>query len=333
MQRKLLSLLALCVVAVGANPAVQVEFNRAVNANQCLRQCMEPVRQSNLELSIFKRANYSDYLLQLDQICDLITDARHCIDACGVHSNPFALISMNAICSKHNRKDAKVLEPCLRAVGTQVHEQCAQVCGDYEALNDRLHLDTSTLKPEDQSALESLNSQTNNACSVLKCASRCAVDNFNQQCGQLSNGALAGNLIRQIVERVLATHRMDLEVFGLLDTMKKTTQPECNYLHTPDVLFNPLKDMISRQVIQEQQQKRVPVEEPVVVQTTTVEPERQVKLAASRLYVKILKKQLQVLDKQLEIMDKQEQKLDTPHEMPRFMQNPPQREYSNEMMF
>lgn len=65
---------------------------------------MQPVRESNVELSIFKRVNYSDYLLNLDQICTIITDARHCIDACGIQSNPFALISMNAICSKKSRR-------------------------------------------------------------------------------------------------------------------------------------------------------------------------------------------------------------------------------------
>lgn len=235
-----------------------------------------------------------------------------------------------------------MLESCLQSAGTQVHKECVQTCGDYEGLNDQLHLDTSTLKPEDQAAVESLSAQTNRACSVLKCSARCAVDKFNQQCGQLSNGMLAGNLIRETVERILATHRMDLQVFNLMETMKKTTQPECSYLHTADVLFNPVKDMIAQQVIT-QEQKRI-AEQPVVVVekgrlfqfkaiTNTsflVDPEQQIKLTANQLYVKILKKQLQVLDKQLQIMDKQKQKMGI-NELPRFMQNPPTRQFEGEM--
>jgi hypothetical protein len=318
MQRKLLILVAVIsfFVGINANPAVQVHFNRIVNSDECLKNCMGPVRESNLELSIFKRTNYSDYLLNLDQICSVITDARHCIDNCRIVSNPFALISMNAICSNKIRQDVELLTPCLQGAGVQVQEQCEQTCGDYEALNDRLHMDTSTLKPEDQTAIQELNSQTNNACSVLKCSARCAVTKFNEQCGQLSNGEFAGNMIRKIIDHVLSTHRMDLEVFGLLETMKKTTQPECSYLHTADVLFDPFKDMISRQVTKQED-----------VQSPQVDPEQQLKLTVKQLNVQVLKKQLELLDKQLEIMNKQEQKM----ELPRFMQNPPPRQYEGEM--
>lgn len=38
--------------------------------------------------------------------------------------------------------------------------------------------------------------------------------------------------------------------------------------------------------------------------------EQDPRLMANRLYVRVLKKQLQVLDKQLELINKQEQKLD-----------------------
>jgi len=324
MQRKLLTIVVILSVFAGinANPAVQVHFNRVIDSNECLKTCMTPVRESNIELSIFKRANYSDYLLNLDQICSIITDARRCIDGCGVSSNPFALISMNSVCSKKTRADAKLLTPCLQSAGAQVHEQCVQTCSDYESLNDQIHMDTSTLKPEDQSAIDSLNSKTNMACSVLKCSARCSIDNFNKQCGQLENGVMAGELIREIVERILATHRMDLQVFGLLETVKKTTQPECSYLHTAGVLFNPIKDMIAQRSFQQEEKRTDSAVAP------NVDPEQQIKLTANRLYVKIMKKQLQVLDKQLELLNRQEQKLD--NELPRFMQNPPQHQFENE---
>lgn len=138
-------------------------------------------------------------------------------------------------------------------MGAKVHEQCVQICGDYEEINNQLHLATSTLKPEDQAGLQFVTGRTGAACGVMKCSARCAVDNFNKQCGQLPNGELAGNMIREIVERILKTHQMDLQVFGLMESMQKNTQPECNYLHTASVLFNPMKDMISQQVLRNSQ--------------------------------------------------------------------------------
>jgi hypothetical protein len=107
MHRNYLILLLVCFIQYAtANPAIEAQrqFHQVVNSNQCLKECMTPVQASNIELSVFKRANYSDYFLKLDQICDIITTARHCIDSCQVNSNPFALISMNAICSEKSRQ-------------------------------------------------------------------------------------------------------------------------------------------------------------------------------------------------------------------------------------
>jgi len=276
-------------------------------------------------LVVYKRSNYSDYFLKLDQICDLITNARHCIDNCQIKSNPFALISMNTICSTKSREDAKLLESCFANVGTRVQQQCVQVCGDYEQINDQIQVGTSTLKPEDQAGLQLINEKMNHACSTLKCSARCSVDEYNRQCGHLANGVLAGNQIREIVDQVLSTYRMDLQVFGLMDSMKRDTQPECNYLHTADVLFNPIKDMTSQRMLGSKE--NVPAEQTTEFQPQPrpqqpeLSPEQQLKLAANRLYVRILKKQLQVLDKQLELMDKQEHKLDIPVQQTQFSEN------------
>jgi len=201
--------------------------------------------------------------------------------------------------------------------GSQVQEQCVQICGDYEQLNDQIHLSTSTLKPDDEMALQQFNSQTNGACSVLKCSARCSADNFNKQCGRLSNGQMAGDLIREIVERMLATYRVDLQVFGLMPAMQKNTQPECNYLFVPEVLFSPLKDAISRQASKKSE---------VLVERTSTQSEAiPDKRMEEMLQVRILKKKLEVLNKQLEILNKQEHKIDANnYETPRFMQAPSQ---------
>jgi hypothetical protein len=321
MQRTFVVSLFFFVTWIQASPTAQLRFNDAINSNDCLKQCMTPVRDSNMEMSIYKRANYSDYLLNLEKICTMIVDARRCIDACGFKSNPFALLSVNAICSTKSRQDAKVLESCMEQSGAEVHRECVKDCGDYEELNDQIHLDTSTLQPEDQSAIDSLNSRTNNACSVMKCSARCSVSKFNEKCGQLSNGILAGDALRDLIERVLATSRMDLEVFGLMAKMKEDTPANCDYLHTANTLFNAVSDPAPVQTVQ-QPQKRVVV--------SRFNPEQEAKVTATQLYVKILKKQLQVLEKQLEVLNKQEHKIET-NELPRFMQNPPQQFNDAEM--
>jgi len=331
---------ALLFTLVHGNPAIEREFHRVVNSNDCLRECMRPVQESNLELSIFKRSNYTDYLLKLDTICELITNARQCIDTCGIQSNPFALLSVNAICSEKSRQEAKLLEQCLANNGPQVQDQCAETCGDYEQLNDQIHAKSSTIKLEDEEATARLAQETNSACVVMKCSARCIADTFNRQCGHLANGQLAGDLIRQMVERILKMHRVDLEVFGLVQSMMKNTPPECSYLYTPDALFSPLKDATLQRVsvgnngaegmVTMPQQNASPL-----VSLRRADEQQQNSLLAGRLYVRLLRKQIQLLDKQMAILDKKEHKLDKEErdEMPRFLRSPPSRFYAPNEMF
>jgi len=197
------------------------------------------------------------------------------------------------------------------------------------------------LNHEDEAAVQKFNGQTNTACSVLKCSARCSADQFNKQCGQLSNGQMAGDLIRDTVERVLSTHRMDLRVFGLMDTVKKTTQPECSYLFTPEVLFNPRKDMISQQMLRNPEKVETTQEPVVRAQPEAISEDQQFERVKTQLQVRVFKKQLQVLNKQLELLGKQEHNMEASnemprfmhpsHEMPRFMQSPPSHFENNEM--
>jgi len=294
---------ALLAALSHANPAIEREFHRVVNSNECLKACMKPVQESHEELSIFKRSNFTDYLMDLDKICTLISEARSCVDACGIASNPFALISVNAICTEKSRQDAEQLKPCLTKEGAQVYEQCNQICGgDYEKLNDDLHTKTSTMKPEQ------IVRQTNNVCVVAKCSARCQADNLNRRCGEQ-----AGDKLASLVERILKLHRVDLEVFGLMDAVQKHTPPECAYLYVPEALFNPLKDAFAKNAIR--RNAETPIEAPrqnaaPPMQQVDAQPQPDMRTLANQLYVRILKKQLQVLDKQLALLDKQEQKLE-----------------------
>jgi len=187
-----------------------------------------------MEMSIFKRSNFSDYLLNLDRLCELICDARKCIDACGTpHSNPFALTSMNIVCSPEARNVAfQLTSGCLAAFGAQINDQCIQHCGDYEAMNDQIRVATSTIKPGDRDAISVLSKQTNDACSVYKCSARCEADLLNQQCGRP-----AGDLLKKLVTGVLDAHRADLESHQLVQIMTQSSPPECHYLIRSSELF------------------------------------------------------------------------------------------------
>lgn len=121
--------------------------------------------------------------------------------------------------------------------GVQVQNQCVEECGDYEEINEQLRISTSTYSPNDEFALKLINEQSGKACAALKCSARCAVRLFNDKCTALTNGKLAGNLIREIVEAVLGSHIMDLKIFGLLESVKNESHRECDYLHTSGVLF------------------------------------------------------------------------------------------------
>lgn len=68
---------------------------------------------------------------------------------------------------------------------------------------------------------------------------------------------MAGDLIVKFVNRVLNSHQMDLKVFGVLEKMQKSSQPECNYLHTAGVLFDPIKDAVSQQTLRSAVQQPV----------------------------------------------------------------------------
>jgi hypothetical protein len=287
-------LFVLLVAAASATPAIERQFKRIVESNGCLSACMAPVQQSGLELTIFKRANYSDHLLRIDEICSLIGEARECIDRCGIPSNPFALESMKQLCAPKQREAVKVVEECLVAEGNAVHDMCRHQCNDFEAINERIRLETATLKPEDAKAAEVLVKESNDACTVLKCHARCSVGAFNERCGMLANGQLAGDLIRSLVEDVLHAHRADLEAHGLVEAMQKNSQPACNHFVDPLALFDASKDAA--------------VEEPKKEQSNAVETMKDT--AQRKLSFTLGQMSAQLMAKQMEVLEKQERNLD-----------------------
>ncbi|KAI6207243.1 hypothetical protein M3Y99_01855300 [Aphelenchoides fujianensis] len=279
-------LFVLLVAAASATPAIERQFKRIVESNGCLSACMAPVQQSGLELTIFKRANYSDHLLRIDEICSLIGEARGCIDRCGIPSNP--------------EKPSEWSRSAWWPKGNAVHDMCRRQCNDFEAINERIRLETATLKPEDAKAAELLVKESNDACTVLKCHARCSVGAFNERCGMLANGQLAGDLIRSLVEDVLHAHRADLEAHGLVEAMQKNSQPACNHFVDPLALFDSAKDVA---VVEEPKK-----EQPNAVETVKDTAQRKLSFTLGQMSAQLMAKQMEVLEKQERNLDQEFEK-------------------------
>ncbi|KAI6213222.1 hypothetical protein M3Y94_00125000 [Aphelenchoides besseyi] len=305
MNGQVLFLIAL-VGVVGGSPAIEKEFHRIVNSNDCLRSCMTPVRESNLELAIFKRANYSDYLMNVDRICEIISTARSCIDACGVQSNPFALESMKQICAPNTRQAVKLLEQCMIEEGANVHNECRQQCGDFELMNEEIRVRSTAMKPEEHSKSTELMKAANDACSVLKCHARCSASQFNERCGRVANGQLAGDMVQKLIEDVLTAQRVDLESHGLVEAMAQNTQPACNYLYNPRALF---EQTAQPKMMSPIEQRSEPHAESNLLEVLKRNAQKQLTYTLGQLNAQVFEKQLEVLDKQERNLDREYDKI------------------------
>jgi len=311
MNSPLFLVLALCLAGLSvAHPAYEHHFHKIVNSDQCLSACMKIVQESETELSILKRANISGFLLDLNHICDTIERARSCIAKCDHGSNPFALKSMTVICEAEVQKDVALLGKCLAEEGDLIYNSCRDSCGDYEAINDEVHRLTMAMSPNPHDAEKAAKvmEKTNEACGILKCSSRCSVDQFTSQCGDLKDGKDAGELIRSLIQRVLEAQRADLENLGLTETMSQGPV-QCNYMYLPEVMFNATKDELSQFIIEDMAKAATAAS----VNTATTEVPDKIHLvrhkAHSEISYTLAQQQAHLIQKQFLVLEEQERNL------------------------
>ncbi|KAI6221792.1 hypothetical protein M3Y99_01538700 [Aphelenchoides fujianensis] len=311
-------LLAVVGIAYG-HPAYQHHFHRAVRADNCLAECMKIVQESELELSILKRANISGFLLDLENICATVRNASDCMATCGHKENPFTLKSMTTICSEEARKDVELLTPCLLKEGNVVYKTCRDSCGDYEAINDEVHTMTMAMSanPHHAEQAAAVLEKTGEACRALKCSARCSIDEFNDECDSLANGLDAGDQIRTLIEHVLAAQRSDLEQLGLTDALSHSVHKECNYQYMPEVFFNETKDDLSKLVIEEMRNHTTPVPEnksttevPSSIHAIRHHAHQHISYSLSQMNARLIQKQFLVLEEQERNLQKEAKKLD-----------------------
>lgn len=225
---------------------------------------MDHLKRTDIELSFIKRSNVSDYLLNQQLICDTMRGSRACFQGCGVESNPFALKSTTALCGEEATQIIGNLRQCMVDHGKEINNECVAECGDYEALHDQINTLTAELseqKQPDLRAHEALNKLSNNNCHMFKCSERCTVMKTSAKCQKLIDGNDAGGAVRYLIEMVLNAQRKDLEDLNIVDVMVSQSQPECNYLFAPNVMFNEQVDrmMVASLTAQKKQIQRLPV--------------------------------------------------------------------------
>jgi hypothetical protein len=261
---------------------------------------MDQATQTNRELSILKTANISGFLLNIDEICRIISTARECIGGCGVESNPFSLESMTTICSQPSVAAVGSVTQCLRLKGDAVAEKCADECGNYDDITEEIHQRTQSFRPEanNPEQVSHVMEKINEGCRTLKCSDRCTVRELNQQCPENN----AGEVVQSIIESVLVAQRRDLERMGLVDTMAQNMPPHCTYMYTPEVMFDSVKDKAAHPLITEEKQALLP-------SGSARRP------GLSQLQALLLKKQIHLLSLQEQNLERESQKLDMEMEL------------------
>jgi len=312
-------LLSLLIVVVGAtvvaaHPVYHHKFQSIVNADPCLKKCMDNATEDDRQLNLLKTANVTGFLLNLEEHCGVISASRECIAACKIDSahNPFTLESMTSVCSEETRTDVRQLEPCLQKVNEEEEngaDACKEKCGDYDEVNDHVHRLSKAYTPEthDHHKEREVMGRLNEACKILKCSDRCTVDLLADKCPNLADGRDAGDALATVIERVLIAQRKDLERLRLVDTMAQSLPTECSFMYVPELMLNATKDA---EAMHEINQTVVEVHADHALHRHHRMKHEHLNLALSQLHTRQLQKQIEVLDLQAENLKKESEKLD-----------------------
>uniref|UniRef100_A0A0M3I988 CPG4 domain-containing protein n=1 Tax=Ascaris lumbricoides TaxID=6252 RepID=A0A0M3I988_ASCLU len=286
------------------HPAFRKKFDEVVDSNRCLKRCMIDVRKKELELNIMRTVDFASYFLNLDVICSVIADARECIANCGVDSNPFNLRSMTIMCLPRILKETKKFSQCMQEEGSMVKSICQRQCGDIDRLNDEIETKTIELnsqKTADAMKLATILRKTNEACGMTKCYARCSRNNYASACHHLGRQE-AGEFLYAFVNAVNNAMVEDAEERKLVQTMARSSPPQCNFMYTRGVLFNKTADEI---MLRQMFARSGHSFDKYKSQTTTM-----LNSEMEQLQRRILLKELEVLDKRTKLLAKESLKLD-----------------------
>jgi hypothetical protein len=268
---KVLGFVFLCTaVLISGLPATT---RSPAEPDDCSKECINGVIHYGQELSILKHSDLSNYFNKIDEVCEVITTARKCLEKCGATSNPFALESLNIVCQPETQEKIASIKQCLHYIDNNVNEICSKECS-----NDHI-IDETDVTPKMNPMLK----KANGDCANFKCMARCNIEVVSQQCGRKKRKEFQ-SLLQQVVD----TQKKDLENLKIMDAMTNEAPPECSYLYDPSVLFGAKPSTAAEE-------------------STTPAAVRDPKEDAKALYAQA---QLQLLLKQLELTEKQDQLID-----------------------
>jgi hypothetical protein len=275
------TLLSVIGLIAGLPASSRSPTSQSGEPDECTKECINGVIQYGSDLSILKHSDLSNYFNKIDEICEVISTARKCLESCSTTtSNPFALESLNIVCQKETQEKIDSIKQCLHYIDSNVNEICTKECG-----NDKI-IDETDVTPSKVEEENPMIKKANGDCATFKCMARCNIEVVSNQCGKD-----LGKEFQGLLQQVLNAQRRDLEGLKLVDTMAKTSPPECNYLYDPNVLFG------SSNV--EESSSPAPHD-----------PKEDVKTLYAQAQLQLLLKQLELAEKQDQLIDRENAKLD-----------------------
>jgi hypothetical protein len=271
---KVLGLVLLALATASAAPATT---RSPGEPDDCSKECLNGVIQYGQELSILKHPDLSNYFNKLDEVCEVISTARKCLERCGASSNPFALESLNLVCQPKTQEKIDSIKQCLHYVDSNINEVCSKECSKEHIIDET---DVKMSNPMIQKA--------NGDCANFKCMARCNVEVVASQCGKG-----LGKEFQGLLQEVVDAQRKDLENLKLVEAMAKSSPPECNYLYDSTVLFGGKQQQQSSEEI-----------------LTSADPKEDAKALLAQAQLQLLVKQIELADKQDHLIDRENAKID-----------------------
>ncbi|MFH4976697.1 hypothetical protein AB6A40_003406 [Gnathostoma spinigerum] len=232
------------ITKLDANPLARKQLDTFMRSNPCVANCFDKVDESGFELSILKSTDYVDYILNLPEICRVISEARECITDCGITSNPYALPSTTVVCSQDILQEAKKHTKCLMEHGMNATITCKHRCGDLESTSEEIRTQTDRLNSNPNPSrrqYDYIMQLTGDACEMTKCFAQCNRAVLSSICSG-TYAWNAGDFLHIFLQRVNEALVDDMEAKSLRESMSKWVPPQCSYMYTKGVLFTPSTD-------------------------------------------------------------------------------------------
>ncbi|TKR57534.1 hypothetical protein L596_030784 [Steinernema carpocapsae] len=205
----------------------------------CIIQCLDTVIDPEMEIRPSRSVSYAYYLSHLNDICNVISYGKDCIDECDPRfRNPFAATPMTVVCTDEIMSGVKPYKQCLEDKHASIKQVCVDSCGEINLLRNKVEeLNTAVLQNANASVIQGeLNNVRNSECKTIKCMARCSLKEFTNQCG-----AKASKFFKYYFKKVLDAGKEDLLRFRKPEEILNQGLDECSYALNTEQMFGEKK--------------------------------------------------------------------------------------------